>query len=101
MQFYFRKAAPIYKKFSGRRRGPGYRQYSRVDVLTQETETHVDVLRPEIDSHVARDNHLDRMMMDQHLDPESDNEDDPAKLLNQWLGELNTLKKVKYIKYIK
>ena len=32
-----------------------------------------------------------------HADPESDTEDtDPTKLLNQWLGELNTLKKVNY-----
>ena len=35
------------------------------------------------------------VMMEHHPDPESDNEDDPTKLLNQWLGELNTLKKVK------
>ena len=35
-------------------------------------------------------------MMDQHQDQDSDTEDDPTKLLNQWLGELNTLKKVKY-----
>ena len=34
--------------------------------------------------------------MDQHLDQDSDNEDDPTKLLNQWLGELNTLKRVNY-----
>ena len=34
------------------------------------------------------------IMMDNHLDNESDNEDDPTKLLDQWLGELNTLKKV-------
>ena len=34
-------------------------------------------------------------MMEHHPDPESDNEDDPTKLLNQWLGELNTLNKVK------
>ena len=38
----------------------------------------------------------DIMMMDNHLDNESDNEDDPTKLLDQWLGELNTLKKVRY-----
>ena len=44
-----------------------------------------------IDTRVARVN----MMDTPHLDPESDNEDDPTKLLNQWLGELNTLKKVK------
>ena len=31
--------------------------------------------------------------MNSHLDVESDNEDDPNKLLDQWLGELNTLKK--------
>ena len=41
--------------------------------------------------HFVRDN-----MMDNHLDIESDNEDDPTKLLDQWLGELNTLKKVRY-----
>ncbi len=28
------------------------------------------------------------------MDPESDLEDDPAKLLNVWLGELDNLKKV-------
>ena len=27
-------------------------------------------------------------------DPDSDAEDDPGQLLNLWLGELNTLKKV-------
>jgi len=31
--------------------------------------------------------------MEQHPDQDSDNEDDPTKLLNQWLGELNTLKR--------
>jgi len=31
--------------------------------------------------------------MENHVDNESDNEDDPTKLLDQWLGELNTLKK--------
>ena len=34
--------------------------------------------------------------MEQHPDQDSDNEDDPTKLLNQWLGELNTLKRVNY-----
>ena len=81
-----RKAAPIFKKFNNhpvRRGHPGYRQFSRVDVLTTEaTET----FHEPTCSHVK--------MMDQHVDPESDNEDDPTKLLNQWLGELNTLKKV-------
>lgn len=58
----------------------GYRQYSRVDVDT--------CLATSCDT-------SDLSMMDTaHLDPESDNEDDPTKLLNQWLGELNTLKKV-------
>jgi hypothetical protein len=28
-------------------------------------------------------------------DPDSDAEDDPGQLLNLWLGELNTLKKVR------
>ena len=28
------------------------------------------------------------------VDPDSDAEDDPGQLLNLWLGELNTLKKV-------
>ena len=28
------------------------------------------------------------------MDMESDNEDDPGHMLNVWLGELNTLKKV-------
>ena len=41
------------------------------------------------------------IMMDNHLDNESDNEDDPTKLLDQWLGELNTLKKVRYFLIIK
>ena len=35
--------------------------------------------------------------MDPIVEADSDNEDqDPTKLLNQWLGELNTLKKVGY-----
>ena len=33
-------------------------------------------------------------MMDPLMEADSDTEDDPTKLLNQWLGELNTLKKV-------
>ena len=33
--------------------------------------------------------------MDPLMEADSDNEDDPTKLLNQWLGELNSLKKVK------
>ena len=73
-------SAPFFKKLN-RREHPGYRQFSRVDVLTQDT-CHGDTS----EIHVT--------MMDQHVDPESDNEDDPTKLLNQWLGELNTLKKV-------
>jgi len=36
---------------------------------------------------------VDTDRMDQHQDQDSDTEDDPTKLLNQWLGELNTLKK--------
>lgn len=32
--------------------------------------------------------------MDPVIEADSDNEDDPTKLLNQWLGELNSLKKV-------
>merc|ERR1719219_109435 len=67
-----RKAGPLCKKFSS-----GYHQYSRVDVRTRENS--VDNLVTDI--------------MDNHLDNESDNEDDPTKLLDQWLGELNTLKK--------
>ena len=30
----------------------------------------------------------------QQIDPDSDPEDDPGKLLNVWLGELDNLKKV-------
>jgi hypothetical protein len=33
-----------------------------------------------------------RMELVEHED--SDTEEDPARLLNQWLGELNTLKRV-------
>ena len=70
-----RKAAPLCAKLQG----PGqYHQYSRVDVRTSTNNT-----------------------MDTHLDNESDNEDDPTKLLDQWLGELNTLKKVRKIPEIK
>ena len=35
------------------------------------------------------------LRMDPLIEADSDNEDDPTKLLNQWLGELNTLKKVR------
>ena len=87
-----RKAEPVYKKLTTSRRGhPGYRQYSRVDVLTSGRDTcrgdTCDVTSEPRNTCAAR--------MEHHLDPESDNEDDPTKLLNQWLGELNTLKKVK------
>ena len=34
--------------------------------------------------------------MDPLYEADSDTEDDPTKLLNQWLGELNTLKKVNH-----
>jgi len=68
-----RKAEPFCRKLNS-----GYHQYSRVDVRTRESSV----------DHFVRDN-----MMDNHLDIESDNEDDPTKLLDQWLGELNTLKK--------
>jgi hypothetical protein len=38
--------------------------------------------------------------MDPNLEhDDSDTEEDPARLLNQWLGELNTLKRVSIIKY--
>jgi len=36
---------------------------------------------------------VNNIKMEQHPDQDSDNEDDPTKLLNQWLGELNTLKR--------
>ena len=71
-----RKAEPFCKKPNS-----GYHQYSRVDVRTRESSV---------------DNFVRDIMMDNHLDNESDNEDDPTKLLDQWLGELNTLKKVRY-----
>ena len=86
-----RKAEPVYKKLATPSRGlQGYRQYSRVDVLTSGPDTcHGDTCE---DTSGPQDT---RVMMEHHPDPESDNEDDPTKLLNQWLGELNTLKKVK------
>ena len=64
-----RKAEPFCAK---------YHQYSRVDVRTRESS---------VDNFVSG-------RMENHVDNESDNEDDPTKLLDQWLGELNTLKKV-------
>ena len=71
-----RKAEPLCRKLNS-----GYHQYSRVDVRTRESSV---------------ENFVRDIMMDNHLDNESDNEDDPTKLLDQWLGELNTLKKVRY-----
>ena len=88
-----RKAEPLYQKLAiatPSRGLQGYKQYSRVDVLTSGPDTcHEDTCE-------ATSGPVDTcVMMEHHPDPESDNEDDPTKLLNQWLGELNTLKKVK------
>ena len=54
----------------GRQRG-GYRQFSRVDVSCR----------------LETDHNMDHQ-------EDSDTEEDPARLLNQWLGELNTQIKV-------
>merc|ERR1719320_1387832 len=54
-------------------------QDSRLDVKEQEEIKEQELLK------IRR--------MEQHPDQDSDNEDDPTKLLNQWLGELNTLKR--------
>lgn len=83
LDLFSRKAEPLCRKLNS-----GYHQYSRVDVRTRESS--VDNFVRETD-----------IMMDNHLDNESDNEDDPTKLLDQWLGELNTLKKVRYFLIIK
>lgn len=72
-----RKAAPLYNRITICNSHPERSQYSSVDVREP-------CYQPEI---VQTD------IMDQHLDQDSDNEDDPTKLLNQWLGELNTLKR--------
>ena len=73
-----RKAAPLYNRITICNSLPESLKDGSVDVRE-------DYYQPEV-----KDN------MDQHLDQDSDNEDDPTKLLNQWLGELNTLKRVNY-----
>jgi len=70
-----RKAAPLYNRITICNSLPESLKDGSVDVRE-------DYYQPEV-----KDN------MDQHLDQDSDNEDDPTKLLNQWLGELNTLKR--------
>ena len=47
---------------------------------------------PEADNGLASPQH--NMAAAGAADPDSDAEDDPGQLLNLWLGELNTLKKV-------
>jgi len=72
-----RKAAPLYNRIAICNSHHERTSYSSVDVRDYS-------YRPEI---------VEANKMDQHLDQDSDNEDDPTKLLNQWLGELNTLKR--------
>ena len=74
-----RKAAPLYNRIAICNSLPESLKDGSVDVRE-------DYYQPEII----------KVKMDQHLDQDSDNEDDPTKLLNQWLGELNTLKRVNY-----
>jgi len=76
-----RKAAPFYKRIVICN---SPQDYDRVDVREPNIFESEDFYCEKLD---------DSDMMDQHLDQDSDNEDDPTKLLNQWLGELNTLKK--------
>jgi amyloid beta A4 precursor protein-binding family B protein 1-interacting protein len=72
-----RKAAPLYNRITICNSHPERAQYRSVDVKER-------IEKPETPKTIR---------MDQHLDQDSDNEDDPTKLLNQWLGELNTLKR--------
>eukprot|EP00092_Neocalanus_flemingeri_P013113 GFUD01014130.1.p1 GENE.GFUD01014130.1~~GFUD01014130.1.p1 ORF type:complete len:1210 (-),score=255.87 GFUD01014130.1:166-3795(-) len=87
-----RKAAPLYERITSWNSDSHHsqgNQYSQVDVREQTIFLSSDFHCEEL---LATDT-VGRDMMDQHTDPDSDNEDDPTKLLNQWLGELNTLKK--------
>lgn len=72
-----RKAAPLYNRIAICNSHHERTSYSSVDVRDYSYQ-------PQI---------VEANKMDQHLDQDSDNEDDPTKLLNQWLGELNTLKR--------
>ena len=77
-----RKAAPLYNRLAICNSPSDKEQHSSLDVREQEQIKEQELLK------IRR--------MEQHPDQDSDNEDDPTKLLNQWLGELNTLKRVSY-----
>ena len=49
---------------------------------------------PEANNGLASPQHTAMAVAAAAADPDSDAEDDPGQLLNLWLGELNTLKKV-------
>jgi hypothetical protein len=56
--------------------------------LPEKIENHFS---QKMDPHLMSDQHS----TDRHVnDPDSDPEDDPGKMLNVWLGELDNLKKV-------
>jgi len=74
-----RKAAPLYNRLAICNSPSDKEQHGSLDVREQEEIKEQELLK------IRR--------MEQHPDQDSDNEDDPTKLLNQWLGELNTLKR--------
>ena len=63
---------------------PSYREYARVDRTTREE-------RP--NQFLSRDVHNQREIGKQ--EEEEEKEEDPGKLLDHWLGELNSFGKVK------
>ena len=77
----FRRAAPVYASL---RSCPSYREYARVDRTTREE-------RP--NQFLSRD--VDNQREIGKQEEEEEEEEDPGKLLDHWLGELNSFGKVK------
>ena len=123
MSYYFRRLVPpvsgwlaAHHSTSG---SSSHHRYESVDAETAVSQPNLFILQPELGSVNLKsdDCELDTdigdtttdiennttvkevcregsVKMDPLLEADSDNEDDPTKLLNQWLGELNSLKKV-------
>ena len=80
-QLMFRRAAPVYASL---RSCPSYREYARVDKTTGEERPN-QFLSEDVDSH-------NEVKMEEE---EGNREEDAGKLLDHWLGELNSFGKVK------
>ena len=84
----FRRAAPVYASL---RSCPSYREYARVDKVDKVDKTTREE-RPNQFLRGDRDNLRQGEILEKL---EEENEEDAGKLLDHWLGELNSLGQVK------